>query len=166
MFRSEYKKVLRQCAFTKLQTKALLAILEDTFPAGRDGFIAGWTDGVNSIYRFLCGDMLAHDEFEDDQPTSECEDSDLPKEVLSLLAKTHFDLEPVHLSATQAVARMMPEIAGANGVAFVAAMHSLASLRLRHFIHHFEKAENVEGYFVGKSAWWAFFLRGLDENSV
>lgn len=159
MFRNEYEKALALCDFTMSQTNALLDIVEECFPTGREAFIEGWSDGVNSVCRFLYGDMLSHDEFEDDHPTRELGYPELQSEALSLLNGVSFDLASLKLSAGQAITRMKEEIHGAKVDAFIAAMQSLAAPRLYFFIKRVAEDGHADDYFVGKAAWWAIFLQ-------
>lgn len=77
--RSEYKQRLAEIGLTKAQTKKLRAVLEEMMTsasrtahkaefAGSDQsyYFHGKADGINAVYRFLSGDMDAHDEFEEE----------------------------------------------------------------------------------------------------
>ncbi len=81
--REEYPKRLQEIGLTKEQTEKLQLVLEEMMmSAARNGnrvkystssngpfvsYMEGKSAGINAVYRFLGGEMDAHDEFEDEE---------------------------------------------------------------------------------------------------
>jgi hypothetical protein len=173
MFRHEYKASLKKCEFTEAQTGTLLQLVEDHFPRGRDMLAAGWVDGMNSMCRFLYGDMLAHDEFEDDHPSYSSTDqrtgnwhNELKNACLASLDKYAQLLSPLRTSALSLVTAMRQELNDEQARNFLESMLSLAAPRMYHFLEVCEgdAAIRSDGYFLAKGAWWCYFLSAWDQT--
>lgn len=69
MKRAEYKRKLKSLNLTYEQRYDLLEILEELMKVKnlniQDLYQNGVIDGVNKVYRFISGEGLAHDIFED-----------------------------------------------------------------------------------------------------
>ncbi len=140
MLRSQYKHILRKCEISRAQRKALLCIVENCFPAveaallnelsSDEQLIDGFTDGINSVYKFLSGDLLAHDEFEDDHSISNMEYSALTLTDIPCASS----LVNALLVVTNHVVRDIKTVFNQEQLRdFISAMHDLAKPKL-HFL--------------------------------
>lgn len=172
MLRSQYKHILKKCEVTSAQRKALLCIVESCFPAmeaallndlsSDEQLIDGLTDGINSMYRFLSGDLLAHDEFEDDHSISNMEHSaltlaDIPcacSVVNALLVVTNHTVRDIKTVFDQEQFRD-----------FISAMHDLAKPKLHFFIKRREAGLD-NSYFTGRAAWWVLLFHSIENVSA
>ncbi|MFQ2238696.1 hypothetical protein ACK32R_23700 [Aeromonas dhakensis] len=173
MFRHEYKASLKKCEFTDKQTGALLQLVEDHFPRGRDMLTGGWVDGMNSICRFLYGDMLSHDEFEDDHPFYSSTEqrtgnwhNELKNACLASLDKYAHLLSPLRPSALSLVTAIRQELNDEQATNFLEAMLSLAAPRMYCLLDACKEDidSRSDGYILAKGAWWCYFLSAWDQT--
>lgn len=168
MLRSQYKSTLKKCQLSKEQRQALLCIVENCFSSARDAlqndasiqplFNDGLADGINSMCRFLYGDLLAHDEFEDEHAGHSFEHpvltlGDIPCNVNAVNA-----LEAV---TRQAVKHILAALSQEQAIEFISAMRDLAKPRLYHFAERRDKGLE-HAYFTGKAAWWIALFHSVD----
>lgn len=172
MFRYEYESSLQRCAFTEAQTNKLLQLVEDNFPKGRDMLTGGWVDGMNSMSRFLYGDMLSHDEFEDDHPSSSSTDhrtedwhNELKNACLESLDQYAHLLSHFQSSAVNLVIGIQQELNDEQSRVFLASMLNLAAPRMYYFlkISKEDAVDRSDGYILAKGAWWGYFFRAWDQ---
>lgn len=172
MLRSQYKHILRKCEISRAQRKALLCIVENCFPAveaallnelsSDEQLIDGFTDGINSVYKFLSGDLLAHDEFEDDHSISNMEYSALTLTDIPCASS----LVNALLVVTNHVVRDIKTVFNQEQLRdFISAMHDLAKPKLHFFIKRRESGLD-NSYFTGRAAWWVLLFHAVENVSA
>lgn len=170
MLRENYKASLKQLGLSKSQQARLLEINESAFskyfsvvsehPLLRGVLLDGLIDGVNSMYRYLSGNLLSHDEFED---------APLPNDINCDVALSDFNLSSPGMNALvdalQAVSNdlaglIKSELSQQQLDAFFAAMHDLAKPRLFAFKTQLAKG-SVNDYHKGLSLWWTALFSAM-----
>lgn len=167
MKREEYQGILKKCAFTAEQVQSIGNIIDGNFPGGRGGFVDGWTDGMNSVFRFVYGDMESHDEFEDERYPVTVEHNALMAQASSMVAVPFSALIEIIKPCAVHVATQIKEILSEEQrKAFSAAMKDLAAPRLTALIRFLDArkldGQWPEGYFGARGVWWVEFINNLD----
>jgi len=167
MKREEYQGFLKKCDLTAEQVQAMGTIIEERFPIGRFGFIEGWTDGMNSVCRFIDGGMEGHDEFEDEYDAVTPDHDGLVAQADSALALPFAMLaEIISPCAIDVATQLKAVLSEEQQQAFGAAMKSLAAPKLMYLLRFLDGrelfGESSERYFGARGIWWVEFIKSWD----
>lgn len=167
MIRKEYQGILKNCSLTAEQVQAMGDVIDGSFPGGRGEFIDGWTEGMNSVYRFIGGDMESHDEFEDERYPVTLDHNALVAQASSMVEAPFSAFAELIKPCAIEVATQLKEILNEEQRrAFSAAMKDLAAPRLSALIRFLDKRKLdglwPEGYFGARGVWWVEFINNLE----
>lgn len=157
-----YEHYLSACGMSSDQREILGEMISNAFPFERGcGILAGWSASINSILRFVSGEMQYHDEFE--QVPVLMHDNALQQTVSHLLVGYPLD-EKIRVQMDRQLFCLANNIRSLLSQeqtgALLAAMNNLARARLDDFLA-LHKENGVEAYELGSAVCWLSFLGHL-----